>query len=128
MKDFLKSAFDFLSVFFVGFQWLKPVCVLLRLKPSLSKVEFNTRIRFTPDSEHVLVECLDTLEKVTLEFFKIRFPYKSENVLETRDYGYFDEWIGRFKKNSAWVYADYASRRAIISLDEKGLIRLWTRA
>lgn len=39
-----------------------------------------------------------TIEEITVEFFKEIAPHKS--IKEEKSYGYFDEWMDRFKTDN----------------------------
>ena len=48
-------------------------------------------------------------EKITEEFFKIRFPDK--NIAFEKRCGYFGEWVERFKSGHPEVYMDNISMK-----------------
>ena len=59
-------------------------------------------------------------EKITLEFFKRRFPDKDIKI--EKECGYFGEWVSRFETKHPEVYMDNESMKVWKEMIEGGIV------
>ena len=88
------------------------------------KMEMNTEQIIKQDMK---LEVEEDVLGVSLDFFKIRFPTHIDASGKVWDKVYFEEWVHRFSTGSAWVYADFETRRALVQLAKEGKIKLYAK-